>query len=77
MTTGERVGEKYLFLSLRQTGEIRGKKLSSTRQCLAKKRRKVRTEMQGGMTGVWEGHLLQVQPCNETNRMAIFSSCKA
>ena len=53
------------------------KKLSSTRQYLAKKRRKVRIEMQRGMTGLWEGHLLQVISCTETNRKALFSCCKA
>ncbi len=53
------------------------KKLSSKRQCLKKKRKRVRIEMQGGVKGLWEGHLLQVVSCNETNRKALFFSFKA
>ena len=53
------------------------KKLSSTRQCLKKKRKKVRIEMQGGVKGLWEGHLLQVISCYETNRKALFFSSEA
>ncbi len=78
VTTGARVGAKYLFFC--PGGKLEkneAKILSSTRQCLAKKRRKVRIEMQGGVTGLWEGHLLQVISCNKTNRKALFSCCKA
>jgi hypothetical protein len=32
--------------------------------------------MQGGVTGLWEGHLLQVISCNETNRKALFLVAK-
>ena len=39
-----------------------------------KKQKKVRIEMQGGVKGLWEGHLLQVISCNETDRKALFFS---
>ena len=42
-----------------------------------KKRRKVRIEMQGDMTGMWDGHLLQVISSKKTNRKALFSCCNA
>jgi hypothetical protein len=71
------VGREVPFLSSPQTGEKRGKKFVVHATLSGKKRRKVRIEMQGGMTGMWEGHLLQVLSCNETNRKALFSCCKA
>ena len=75
--TGSRVGAKDLFCPGGKLKKNEAKQLSSTRQCLAKKRRKVRIEMQGGVKGLWEGHLLQVISCNETNRKALFFSCEA
>ncbi len=33
--------------------------------------------MQGGVRRLWEGHLLQVVACNETNRKALFFGFKA
>jgi hypothetical protein len=69
---GRRKGEIYRGREKKKEA----KKLSSTRQCLAKKRSKVRIQMQGGMTGMWEGHLLQVISCTETNRKAFFLVAK-
>ena len=77
MKTGERVEAKYLFGSWRQTGEIKGKKCVVHATVPGKKQKKVREQMQVGMTGVWEGHLLQVQASNETNRKALFFCSEA
>ena len=71
MTTGARVGAKYLCLSWRQTGEKGGKKFVVHATVPGKKkRRKVRTEMLGGVKGEGEGNLSQLQRCQKTFRKA-------
>ncbi len=60
MTEGARKKGLYPFWSFAKTSKKEAKEIPSTRQCLAKKPREVRTEMKRGVIGGWEGHLLKV-----------------
>ena len=74
---GEGGSEVPLFVLAANWRKSRQKMFRPRDSAWQKKRRKVRIEMQGGMTRLWEGHLLQVTSCNETNRKALFFSCEA